>query len=121
MAEVYVSDVNARELVRVVVQHFPYGTTSGKLKEQFKRDTGLKNAAYYKALEVAKAKQWLVGGGGKKGQRYSLNPNGCWKESLWGNPITGAAASEQLTEATAERVRAYLALASEALRHINQD
>jgi hypothetical protein len=81
--EAYVYDVSARELVRVIAQHFPYGTTSGKLKEQFGKDTGLKKQTYYNVLDVAKAKQWIVGGGGKKGQRYSLNPNGCGRKPWW--------------------------------------
>ena len=123
----YVYDVSARELVKVMAQHFPYGTTSGKLKEQFKKDTGLKKQTYYNALEVAKAKQWIVGGGGKKGQRYSLNPNGCWQEILQQVfPIGGTeqvgSTSNQSTGPITERhwTDSHLALMSEALQHIDQ-
>jgi hypothetical protein len=122
----YVYDVSARELVKAMAQHFPYGTTSGKLKEQFGKDTGLKKQTYYNALEVAKAKQWIVGGGGKKGQRYSLNPNGCWQEVMRSISISKTEQvgpiSNQSTGLIPERhwTDGHLAIMSGALQHIDQ-
>ena len=124
--ETYVYDVSARELVKVMAQHFPYGTTSGKLKEQYKKDTGLKKQTYYNALEIAKVKQWIMGGGGKKGQRYCLNPNGCWQEVMRSVSISGTEQvgpiSNQSIGPIPERhwTDSHLALMSEALQHIDQ-
>jgi AAA domain len=67
---------HARELVQIMVQHFPQGATNTRLEEQ----SGMKNSTFKRALACAhKDKGWLVGGGGR-GKRYNLNPNGCWKE-----------------------------------------
>jgi hypothetical protein len=124
--EAYVYDVSARELVRVMARHFPYGTTSGKLKEQFGKDTGLKKQTYYNALEIAKAKQRIVGGGGKKGQRYCLNPNGCWQEALVEFSVgrterVGPTSNQSIGPITEQCwTDSHLALMSEALQHIDQ-
>jgi AAA domain len=68
---------HARELVQVMVQHFPQGATNTQLREQ----SGMKDSTFKRALACAhKEKEWLVGGGGR-GKRYNLNPNGCWKSS----------------------------------------
>ena len=124
----YVYDVSAKELVKVMAQHFPYGATSGKLKEQFKQHTGLKKQTYYNALEIAKVKQWIVGGGGKKGQRYSLNPNGRWQEALRDYSVS-VGGTEQVGPISNQSIGpiperhwtdSHLALMSEALQHIDQ-
>jgi hypothetical protein len=68
---------HARELVAIMVQHFPQGATYVQLYEQSR----LKGSTFKRALACAcKDKEWLVGGGGR-GKKYNLNPNGCWKKS----------------------------------------
>ena len=68
---------HARELVAIMVQHFPQGATYAQLYKQ----SGLKDSTFKRALACAcKDKEWLVGGGGR-GKKYNLNPNGCWKKS----------------------------------------
>jgi hypothetical protein len=70
-------DRNARKLVEIMlVGHFPEGATFTKLHKQ----SEMKKTTFCSALECAKAKGWIVGGG-KRGARYNLNPDGSWKIS----------------------------------------
>jgi AAA domain len=73
---VEMEEQHARELVQVMVQHFPQGATNSQLEKR----SGMKDSTFKRALGCAsKEKGWLVGGGGR-GKKYNLNPNGCWKE-----------------------------------------
>jgi hypothetical protein len=124
---VWVYDINARQLVRVMAQHFPYGITSGKLKGQFEKNTGLKKQTYYNALELAKAKQWIVGAGGKKGQQYCLNPNGCWREALVENFKSATEQAGSISNQCAGPITdqswtdSHLALISEAIQDVGEN
>ena len=71
-------EINARRLVRILVQHFPLGGTSEDLRKQFEIDYHLVNQSFYNALKYAKTQGWLVGGG--RGQPYNLSLNGGWKD-----------------------------------------
>jgi hypothetical protein len=81
---------HGRELVAVMVQHFPKGATNTQLREQ----SGMKVSTFKRALACAhKEKEWLVGGGGR-GRKYNLNPNKCWDQasgptSVQGHPHRG--------------------------------
>jgi hypothetical protein len=48
----------------------------------------MKDSTFDRALTCAhKDKAWLIGGGGR-GKRYNLNPNGCWITSPSASPPT---------------------------------
>jgi hypothetical protein len=70
------TEAHGRDLVRVMVQHFfEQGATSKQLQER----SGKLDSTFYRGLNyVTKEKDWLVGGGGR-GARYKLNPDGSWK------------------------------------------
>jgi hypothetical protein len=71
------------------------------------------------------AKQWIVGGGGK-GRRYSLNPNGCWKEALQDYSISAIEQAGSISNQSAGPIMeqcwtdSHLALISEAIQDIDQ-
>jgi hypothetical protein len=71
---------NARKLVEIMVEHFPEGATFTKLHKQ----SEMKKTTFCSALECAKAKGWIVGGG-ERGKRYNLDPQGSWKNSEEGS------------------------------------
>src|SRR5262249_47487493 len=64
----------ARELVEIMVQHFPDGATWSQLRDKSR----MKPSTYKRALACARRETWLVERKGRKG--YNLNPDGCWKE-----------------------------------------
>jgi hypothetical protein len=55
----------------------PYGATYSELQKK----SGLKRTAYQRALNFARDRKWLVGGG-KQGAPYYLNPDGCWRAAM---------------------------------------
>jgi hypothetical protein len=79
---------HARQLVKVMAQHSPDGATATKLRKQCEADLGFKKTTFYEALDCAKAKGWIVGGG-QRGARYNLHPNGSWREAAQG-PAQGS-------------------------------
>jgi len=64
----------ARELVEIMVQHFPDGATWSQLRDK----SGMTVSTYKRAFACARRETWLVDRKGRKG--YNLNPDGCWKE-----------------------------------------
>jgi hypothetical protein len=66
---------NAAKVVEIMVRCFPNGARTEELNKQFQEETGLKRQTFYKAFNLALAKQWIVGNG-----PYNLNPNKCWME-----------------------------------------
>jgi hypothetical protein len=72
---------HARELLEIVIKHFAYdGATSTQLRKQ----SGMKESTFYRALDRATEAKWLIGGGGR-GSRYCLNPDGTWKTAVGGD------------------------------------
>jgi AAA domain len=68
----------ARKLVETLLYSFRYdGATSGKLQTQ----SELKGGSFYRALDIAKEKGWIVGGEGQ-GVAYRLNPDQSWKAAI---------------------------------------
>jgi hypothetical protein len=67
---------NARTLVEIMVQHFPQGATFTQLREL----SEVGKTTFNSALACAKGKSWIAGGGGR-GQRYNLQPDGSWQDS----------------------------------------
>jgi AAA domain len=72
------NEVHARTLVRIMVECFPEeGATSTELEEK----SGMSNTTFKRGLGEARGRNWFVGGGGK-GIRYLVNPDGCWREAV---------------------------------------
>jgi AAA domain len=70
-------EVNARNIVEMMVQHFPDGAPFSRLLKQ----SGLAKNAFCDGLNYAKYNSWIIGGG-ERGKPYNLNPNGSWKNSV---------------------------------------
>ena len=68
---------HAKALVKLMVEQFPEGATS----TEFQKASGLAERTFMRALAWAKHARWFVGGG-NRGVRYNLNPDGCWNSSL---------------------------------------
>ena len=64
----------ARELVEIMVQHFPDGATWSQLRDK----SGMTVSTYKRAFACARRETWLVDRKGRKG--YNLKPDGCSKE-----------------------------------------
>jgi hypothetical protein len=73
----------------------------------------MKKTTFCSALECAKAKGWIVGGG-ERGKRYNLDPQGSWKNSEEGSvhgstPSRGVEPTEPINlssnEPTSNRLR----------------
>jgi hypothetical protein len=64
---------HARELVQIMVQHFPQGATFTELLDK----SQMSKTTFRRALGYAKDKDWFVGGG--RDQQYNLNPIGTWE------------------------------------------
>ena len=68
----------ARTLVELMVKDFqPNGATWTRLKDK----SGMSPTSFKRAFNWATDAEWFVGGG-KKGQPYNLNPNGCWRAAI---------------------------------------
>jgi hypothetical protein len=119
----------ARELVVLMAKEFqPYGATWAELKHK----SGIKPTSYKRAFNFATERKWFVGGG-KRGELYCLNPDGCWRDAL-GPVLTRRTESNSYPEIRsggpdADRIRtldpnseidSVVALASEAIRYVDQ-
>jgi hypothetical protein len=115
----------ARQLVVLMVNEFQlYGTTWSELHKK----SGLKPTAYKRAFNFAMEQNWFVGGGGKKGAPYYLNPDGCWRAALGPRTLTDQSGSGLPPEIGSARPNTdpmqtldrIVASASEAIRHANK-
>ena len=121
----------ARELVVLMAKEFqPYGATWAELQKK----SGLKPTAYKRAFNFATDRKWFVGGG-KRGEPYYLNPDGCWRAAL-GPAFRPTDATEPNSHPEIRsggpdadliqtldpnsRIDSVVALASEAIRHANE-
>jgi hypothetical protein len=119
----------ARELVMLMAKEFqPYGATWAELMHK----SGSKPTSYKRAFNLAIARKWFVGGG-KRGEAYYLNPDGCWRAAL--GPVlarrtesnahsdvrsSGPNADPIRTSDPNSNIDSVVALASEAIRYVDQ-
>jgi hypothetical protein len=66
---------NTRQLIGVLAEFFPSGSSCGDLREKFQKIADRGHATFYSCLHLAKANGWIVA----DGRIYSLNPDGCWR------------------------------------------
>jgi len=133
---------HARRIVKVMNQYFAvHGATTEVLRRRFEEETKLKKQTFCNALYCAKAKEWIVGTG-QQGVPNILNPNGCWMEALR-EPVpvyqpsnhpdsrieldqSGCVSPNQTgvgqlwTSEGNDEIDSIVALASEAIRHVDQ-
>jgi|SRR6516165_9996301 hypothetical protein len=69
---------NTRQLIGVLAEFFPSGSSCGDLREKFQKIADRGHATFYSCLQLAKANCWIV----SDGRIYSLNSNGSWRDSL---------------------------------------
>ena len=124
----------ARELVVLMAKEFqPYGATWAELMHK----SGSKPTSYKRAFNFAMERKWFVGGG-KRGELYYLNPDGCWRAALGPVPARrsadAAAKSDSHPELRAgepdvdlirtldpdSNIDSVVALASDAIRYVDQ-
>jgi hypothetical protein len=75
---------HAATIVEIMVRcFFPKEVRTEELNKQFQEETGLKRQTFYKGLNGALEKEWIVG---PDGGPYNLNPNKCWMEVVQ-NPV----------------------------------
>jgi len=105
----------ARELVVLMAKEFqPYGATWAELMHK----SGSKPTSYKRAFNWAVDRKWFVGGG-KRGELYYLNPDGCWRAAL-GPAQSGPNADPIRTLDPHSNIDSVVALASEAIRYADQ-
>src|SRR6516165_12043343 len=51
---------------------------------RLKNKSEMSPTSFKRTFNDAMGLEWIVGGGGR-GQRYNLNPNGCWKATISGS------------------------------------
>jgi hypothetical protein len=120
----------ARELVVLMAKEFqPYGATWAELMHK----SGLKPTAYKRAFNFATERNWFVGGG-RRGELYYLNPDGSWRAALGPTYVKGPSESNLppelgLSGPNADpiqtldpnsKIDSVVALASEAIRYVDQ-
>jgi hypothetical protein len=106
----------------------PYGATWAELRDK----SGLKPTAYKRAFNFATDRKWFVGGG-KRGEPYYLNPDGCWRTALGPSyraavernshseiGSSGPDAGPIQTLDPDRKIDSIVALASEAILHANE-
>jgi hypothetical protein len=75
---------HAATIVEIMVRcFFPKEVRTEELNRQFQEETGLKRQTFYKGLNGALEKEWIVG---PDGGPYNLNPNKCWMDIVQ-NPV----------------------------------
>jgi AAA domain len=83
----------ARTLVELMLKELqPNGATW----TEFKDASGMSKTSFRRAFNNAMGMEWFVGDGKKRGQRYNLNPNGCWKLQDQGQDKGQGASSKEL-------------------------
>ena len=106
----------ARELVVLMAKEFqPYGAIWAELMHK----SGSKPTSYKRAFNLAIARKWFVGGG-KRGELYCLNPDGCWRAAL--GPAQSGPSSDPVRtlDSNSSNIDSVVALASEAIRFADQ-
>ena len=124
----------ARELVVLMAKEFqPYGATWAELKHK----SGSKPTSYKRAFNLAIARKWFVGGG-KRGELYYLNPDGCWRAAL--GPVPACRSADAAVKSNSHsdvrsggpdadpirtldpdsNIDSVVALASDAIRYVDQ-
>jgi hypothetical protein len=106
----------------------PYGATWAELMHK----SGSKPASYKRAINLAIARKWFVGGG-KRGEAYHLNPDGSWRAALGPFNRVGIEPHSHSDVRSGEpnvdpirtldpdrKIDSIVALASEAIRYVDQ-
>jgi hypothetical protein len=117
----------------MVKEFQPYGATWAELMHK----SGSKPTSYKRAFNLAITRKWFVGGG-KRGELYYLNPDGCWRAALGPVPACRSADAAVKSNSHSElrssepnvdpirtldpnsKIDRIVALASEAIRYVDQ-
>jgi hypothetical protein len=111
-----------------MAKEFQHGATWAELMHK----SGSKPTSYKRAFNFATERKWFVGGG-KRGELYCLNPDGCWRNAL-GPVLTRRTESNSHPELRSgepnvdpirtsdpgSKIDSIVALASEAIRYVDQ-
>ena len=112
----------------MVTEFQPYGATWAELKKK----SGMTRPSYKRAFNRAKEMKWFVGGGGQR-KPYYLNPDGRWRAALEPSPVSSVKSNLHPETRDSEpglnpvrasdpnsKVDSIVALASEAIRYVDQ-
>jgi hypothetical protein len=83
---------NARKLVGIIAEFLPTGGTCNDLLLAFQKHTNRERQTFFNCLAYSKTNHWIVADGGI----YTLNPDGCWRNSLNPHPIGEKMERDQL-------------------------
>jgi hypothetical protein len=114
----------ARELVVLMAKEFQlYGATWAELKNK----SGMARMTFKRGFNLAKERNWLVGGGGRD-KPFFLNPDGSWRAAINPDgvgpnidPEIGTNGPKAVPAWTGDsKIDRIITLASEAIQHANE-